>query len=136
MGQQGMEILRRFVGLQVRKKELDAELKQVKAEISDLEPAVLDFLQESGVQNINIDKHTIYIARDIHASFLGTERAVEVLGEQGMDDALKLTVHPSRASSIVREILMGLDIDQEPPTWLDDAFSYVNGYKVGVRSSK
>lgn len=132
----GMTQLREFVKLQEEKKRLDAELKMIKAAIGEMEPSILEYLQEGGIQNINVDKHTVYIARDIHASFLATDEAFKILEEQGMTDALTTTIHPSRASSIVREVVNGLGVDEDKPDWLDEAFSIYDGYKVSVRSGK
>lgn len=125
--------LQKFVRLHDKKRKLEEELKEVKAAISEMQPEVLEYLQENGIQNIDIEGNKIYVSRDIHATFLGTEEAVRILEEQGFADALTTTVHPSRASSIVREIANSIGVDEPLPEWLEEAFSVYDGYKIAVR---
>jgi len=126
-----MEQLKKYVFLATQKKKLDAQLKAVKSEMADIEPDVLEYMQDNGIQNIKIDDHLVYIKKDVRATFLCTDIAFELIEKYGLDDALKTTIDPQRASSICREYLN--DDDVERPAWLDEAFSIYEGFKAAVR---
>jgi len=126
-----MEQLKKYVLLATQKKKLAKQLENVKEELSNLEPDVLEFMQDNGIQNIKVDDHLVYIRKDVRATFQGTEEAFELIQKYGLDDALKTTIDPQRASSICREYLN--DDDVERPEWLDDAFKIYEGFKAAVR---
>ena len=126
-----MESIRRYVALYTQKSNLDAELKAVKAEMADMEPKILTYMEENGMQNIKIDDHVVFIRRDVRATFLKTDEAFKILSEQGLEDALTTTINPQKASAICREYIN--DVDVERPDWLDKAFSVYEGFSVSVR---
>ena len=127
-----MEQLKKYVELYIQKDKLEDSLKRIKDELGELEDKVLDFMQENGIQNIKVDDRMVYLRRDIRASFLGTPEAFAELEQQGLMDALTTTVHPSRASSIVREVIADLD---KRPSWIDKTFNVFEGYRAAVRKS-
>ena len=130
-----MEQLKKYVLLATQKKELAKQLENAKEELSKLEPDVLEYMQEKGVESIKLKidgvKHLLYIKKDVRATFQGTDTAFELIQKYGLDDALKTTINPQRASSICREYLN--DDDVERPAWLDEAFSIYEGFKAAVR---
>ncbi|MBM3744570.1 MAG: hypothetical protein FJW34_02090 [Acidobacteria bacterium] len=63
-----MEQLKEFVCLEVRKRDLESELKGVGARIDDLEQALVPQFLSDGVASMKVDGRTVYIAQDIHAS--------------------------------------------------------------------
>jgi hypothetical protein len=62
-----MTSLKRFVELETKKKEIDAELKRVNKELDELESALIPDFVLDGVQSMNVDGRTVYLARDIYA---------------------------------------------------------------------
>ena len=126
-----MEQLKKYVLLATQKKELAKQLENAKEELSKLEPDVLEYMQENGIQNIKVDDHLVYIRKDVRATFQGTDAAFELIQKYGLTDALTTTINAARASSICREYLN--DDDVERPAWLDEAFSIYEGFKAAVR---
>jgi hypothetical protein len=75
-----MEQLKEFVCLENRKRDLDAELKGVKAKLDELEEALVPQFIEAGLTKATVDGRTVSLAQEIYASPLdGRERVVEAL---------------------------------------------------------
>jgi hypothetical protein len=63
-----LEQLKEFVCLEYRKKELDAEQKQVKQQLDDLEQALVPQFIQAGIQKMTVDGRTVSLVHDIYAS--------------------------------------------------------------------
>jgi hypothetical protein len=63
-----MAILKEFVCLESRKRELDAELKAITARIDCLEQTLVPQFVGDGVASIKVDGRTVCIAQEIHAT--------------------------------------------------------------------
>lgn len=129
----GIDQLRRFVALTEKKKAIDAELKDLKDQIGELEPDVLEYMQDNGIQSAKVDGYTVYLRRDIRASFRGTPEAFAAVEANGLQDALTTTINAQRAASIVREFLK--NDDEAAPAWLGDAFGIVDQFRAGIRKA-
>ena len=127
--------LHEYVDLTAQKKELENQLKTLKEQIDAVEGEVLEYLQDNGMQSVKVDGYTVFLRRDIRASFLETEEAFEAISAQGFDDALKTTIPPARASSIVRELIKDLGPDEQVPEWIRAAFSYSDAVTPAIRKS-
>ena len=127
--------LHQYVDLTAQKKELENQIKVIKEQIETVEPEVLGYMQDNGMQSVNVKGYTVYLKRDIRASFLETDAAFEVISAMGFDDALKTTIPPARASSIVREQIKDLAPDEEVPEWIKTAFNYYDGMSPAIRKS-
>ena len=78
------EQLKGFVCLEKRKRDLDAELKQVKQQIDDLEQALIpQFIELGADPSVRLDGMTIWLVQEIYAS--------PVNDRQEVADALKLS---------------------------------------------
>jgi hypothetical protein len=128
---ENMEVVRRYVALMKEKKVLDNALAAVKKQIETAEQEAYDYLTTNGIQNIRVDDRTVYVRREIHATYLKTEEAQRVLEQLGLTDALTTTVHPSRASAIAREALDD-DDSGERRAQLEKAFSIYEKFRVSV----
>ena len=129
----GIDRVRAFVALTDQKKALDAELRAVKEQIEALEPDVLHHMQENGIQSVNVDGYTVYLRRDIRASFKNTPEAYTAALDAGLQDALTTTIPAARASAIVREFLR--DVGSEAPSWLESVFSWIDDVRAGIRKA-
>ena len=127
--------LHQYVDLTAQKKELENQIKVIKEQIETVEPEVLGYMQDNGMQSVNVKGYTVYLKRDIRASFLKTDAAFEIISAMGFDDALDTTIPPARASSIVREQINDLAPDEQVPDWIKEAFSYYDGLSPAIRKS-
>jgi len=128
----GMAALKEFIACANRKKQAAADEEDAKKRMKELEPDVLAYLLDNGIQNINVDGHCVYISADIRASFQGTPEALQIARANGLDDAIITTINPQRASAICREFI---NENEERPAWLDDVFSVFEGFSAKVRKS-
>lgn len=63
-----MDLVRRWVRLNAEKLRLEADLKDVKKELADVEQQVLDEYAETGTQRLTVDGTTVYQSRKLWAS--------------------------------------------------------------------
>jgi hypothetical protein len=121
-----------------RKAEAEAALDKVKAELANLEEAVLVEFEMTGQSKVFVDGRTYFPRRDVRASAKNgdTEYLASVLRELGLSDIVKETVNANTLSAYVREQI-GDDRDPDvlPPT-LRDALDLTIGYRVGNQASK
>ena len=75
-----------------KKRQLQAELKEVQKEIDRVQPAALQILADEGIQNLRLDGTLLYIARDVRPKIKegwARNEVVDALKEAGMDDFVK-----------------------------------------------
>ena len=132
---EGVSAFHALLDLAARKAELEKQLDDIKEQIALTQTEVLDYMQENGMQSVNVSGYTVYLRRDIRATFLETPEAFEIISAMGFDDALKTTIPPARASSIVREQIKDLAPDEQVPEWVKQAFSYYDGITPAIRKS-
>ncbi len=58
-------ILKRYVALEKKRRDLDKQLKETKKSIEELDASVLEQLRKAEVQSLNIDGMTLYIRREL-----------------------------------------------------------------------
>ena len=102
-----IEVVRRYVALVRRRRELETALSDVKAQMVELKDAVLRYFQTHGVQHIKVDGCTVALRRSLYASAANGDKAalMEALRQAGEDWAflVRPTVHASQLSARVRE---------------------------------
>lgn len=130
-----MEHIRKLIELTARKEEVFTMLNEVKEQIAGMHPAALSYMQDNGLNRVTADGYTVYLKRNIRASFKGTPEAFAMVEENGLHDALTTTINPQRASSIVREQVKGLEVDEAIPEWLKVAFSIFDEIEPGIRKA-
>lgn len=62
------QLLKEFVALERRKRELDSELKQIAARLDDLEQALVPQFLNDGVNSMRIDGRLVYLVQEIYAA--------------------------------------------------------------------
>lgn len=62
-----MELMREFVAIEEKKRDLDSQLKQVVQRLDDIEEQIVPQMLSDGVSQMRVDGRTIYIANKIYA---------------------------------------------------------------------
>ena len=96
---------KKYVRLAEQKAELDGKLKQVKAEMAELEEKLIDYFQRHSLRNLGAGDRTVYLHRQIWASLPDKVAAHEALIRHGFDDLVEDKVMPQRLSAWVRELM-------------------------------
>lgn len=108
----GLTQFTEFQALTERKAAIDAELKGIKARLADLEPRLLEFMTEMGMQSIKAGGRTFYIHRQLWAGKLADadpHQFAEIMRALGLGDMVKESVNAQTLSSWVREQAAELD---------------------------
>jgi len=128
------EELKRFVALEQRRRQLEAEVDQIKAEAAELEQRLLPQFEQSGMERVLIDGLTVYIERKLWAKARdGDKPAVcSALKRCNLGDYVEETFNTNSLSAYVREL------DREgrhlPPT-LASVLDVSEVFKLRTRSS-
>lgn len=100
-----MEQLKEFVCLENRKRDLDAELKGVKAKLDELEEVLIPQFIEAGLTKATVDGRTVSLAQEIYASPLdGRERVIEALKASELAQYVSENYNTNSLSAFVREV--------------------------------
>ncbi len=124
--------LREFIALTSRKRELEADLRQVQDRLNELEPQLVEMFGEEGLQRTSIDGWTAFLQEDIWASPAEGDiaRLCAALKEAGLGDMVAETVNRQTLSAWVRERLR----DGEPlPDLVDPAINVSRGFRLRAR---
>lgn len=99
------EIVREVIALTNRKQKLSADLKQVKADLAEVEEKVKEAFSREGIQRMSMDGRTVYLRHSIYARLDKDrkEQAHDALRMLGLGDMIKPKVHTGTLSSWVRE---------------------------------
>jgi vacuolar-type H+-ATPase subunit I/STV1 len=100
------EQLKGFVRLEKRKRELDAELKQVKQQIDDLEQALIpQFIELGGEPSVRVDGLTIWLVQEIYASPINDrEEVAHALKLSELGQYVAENYNTNSLTSYVREL--------------------------------
>ena len=98
--------LKRFVALEDRRKQLEAEVESIKAEASELEGLLLPQFEQSGMERVSIDGRTVYVERKLWAKAKdGDKPAVcKALKRCRLGDYVEETFNSNSLSAYVREL--------------------------------
>ena len=134
--------VRDHVVLTMRKREIEAELRKIKAELELSESELAIYFAQEGVQSIKIDEGTAYLKRELYARLKpdtnGTyEEAHEALRSHGLEYMVKATVNLSTLKAYVREQERKRD-DAEPdekllPDGLEQYITVTEAFRVLVK---
>jgi hypothetical protein len=109
-----MQQLKGFVSLEHRKRDLDAELKQIKQQLDDLERLLVPQFIEDGVQKLTVDGRTVSVGEDIYASPLrDREEVVAALGESGLGQYITPNYNANSLTAFVREVAREVKVNAE-----------------------
>src|ERR1035441_7258041 len=100
------EQLKGFVCLEKRKRDLDAELKQVKQQIDDLEQALIPQFIELGAEpSVRVDGLTIWLVQEIYASPINDrEEVANALKLSELGQYVAENYNSNSLSAYVREV--------------------------------
>jgi hypothetical protein len=100
-----LEQLKEFVCLENRKRELDAEQKQVKQQLDDLEQVLVPQFIQDGIQKMTVDGRTVSLVHDIYASPLyDREDVVAALKQSELGQYVAENYNTNSLTAFVREV--------------------------------
>ena len=128
------EELKRFVALEERRRQFEAEIDTIKAESAELEVRLLPQFEQSGTERIAIDGRTVYVERKLWAKAKdGDKGAVcKALKRARLGDYVEETFNTNSLSAYVRE----LDREDKPlPPSLATVLDVSEVFKLRTRRS-
>jgi hypothetical protein len=126
--------LKRFVALEERRRQLEAEIDSIKAEAADLEQRLLPQFEQSGMERVAIDGRTVYVERKLWASAKnGDKQALcKALKRARLSEFVQETFNSQSLSALVRE----WDRDGRPmPPSLREVLEVSEVFKLRTRRS-
>ena len=128
------EELKRFVALEERRRQLEAEVETIRAEATELEQRLLPQFEQEGFEKISIDGRTVYVERKLWAKARdGNKAAVcKALKRARLGDYVEETFNTNSLSAYVRE----LDREERPlPPSLREVLEVSEVFKLRTRRS-
>lgn len=116
-----------------RKKELDAQVKEVNAEIESLDLALSDAMAEAELDRFSRNGSTFYLNTRLFASAAAGRKddLMQVLKDQGYGSIVVETVNTNTLASFVKEQMAANE--DVIPEWMSDVVSTFEKVSVGVR---
>lgn len=130
------DLTRQYIDADRRQKELENELKEVKAAKALMEPILVERFSASQIQNQKLQTgETVYIRRDTYVSLITDEdgshgEAHEALRRHGLDFLVKPNVNSQQLSGWYRE---KLKMEEEIPQDLLPYLNIADVFRVRVR---
>lgn len=133
MNNEIFEMADRLKAAKDRKKELDAMVKEVNAEIEELDLALSDAMAEQEVERFSRNGNTFYLNTRLFASPAAgrKDEMMQALKDNGYGSIVVETVNANTLASFVRE--QKAANGDEVPAWLSDVISTYEKVSVGVR---
>jgi len=100
------EELKRFVALEERRRQLEAEVDTLKAEAAELEQRLLPQFEQEGFEKITVDGRTVYVERRLWAKAKDGDKAAvcKALKRARLGDYVEETFNTNSLSAYVREL--------------------------------
>lgn len=116
-----------------RKKELDAQVKDVAGEIESLDLALSDAMAEAELDRFSRNGSTFYLNTRLFASPAAgrKDELMKALKDQGYGSIVVETVNANTLASFVKEQMAANE--DVIPEWLSDVISTYEKVSVGVR---
>lgn len=116
-----------------RKKELDAMVKEVTAEIDQLDETLSDAMAEQEVERFSRNGNTFYLNSRLYASPIAGRKddLMQTLKSNGYGSLVVESVNANTLASFVKE--QKAMNEDEVPAWLNDVISVFEKVTVGVR---
>ncbi len=116
-----------------RKKDLDAQVKEVTAAIEQLDLALSDAMAEAECERFSRNGSTFYLNTRLFASPVAghKEELFQALKDNGFGEIVTETVNANTLASFVKE-QMSLNND-EIPEWISEVVSTFEKVSVGIR---
>mgnify|MGYP001423174989 CR=1 FL=1 len=135
MNNEIFEMADRLKAAKDRKKELDAMIKEVSAEIEQLDLALSDAMAEQEVERFSRNGSTFYLNTRLFASPAAgrKDEMMQTLKDNGYGSLVVETVNANTLASFVKE--QKAANGDEVPQWLSDVVSVFEKVSVGVRKA-
>ena len=135
MNNEIFEMADRLKAAKDRKKELDAMIKEVSAEIEQLDLALSDAMAEQEVERFSRNGSTFYLNTRLFASPAAgrKDEMMQTLKDNGYGSLVVETVNANTLASFVKE--QKAANGEEVPQWLSDVVSVFEKVSVGVRKA-
>ena len=116
-----------------KKKDLDAQIKEVTAAIEQLDLALSDAMAEAECERFSRNGSTFYLNTRLFASPVAgrKEELFQALKDNGFGEIVTETVNANTLASFVKE-QMSLNND-EIPEWISEVVSTFEKVSVGIR---
>ena len=116
-----------------KKKELEAEVKAVTAEIERLDLELSDAMAEAEVERFSRNGSTFYLSSRLYASPAAgmKEELFQALKDNGFGSIVTETVNANTLASFVKEQMA--ENNEEVPAWLIEKISTYEKVSVGIR---
>lgn len=116
-----------------KKKELEAEVKAVTAEIERLDLELSDAMAEAEVERFSRNGSTFYLSSRLYASPAAgmKEELFQALKDNGFGSIVTETVNANTLASFVKEQMA--ENNEEVPAWLTEKISTYEKVSVGIR---
>ena len=116
-----------------RKKELDAQVKEVTAEIDELDLALSDAMAEAELDRFSRNGNTFYLNTRLFASSAAgrKDELMQVLKDQGYGSIVVETVNANTLASFVKEQMA--ENGDEVPAWIAEVVNSFEKVSVGIR---
>ena len=133
MNNEIFEMADRLKAAKEHKKELDAQVKEVNAEIEQLDLALSDAMAEQEVERFSRNGSTFYLNTRLFASPAAgrKDEMMQTLKDNGYGSLVVETVNANTLASFVKE--QKAANGDEVPQWLSDVVSVFEKVSVGVR---
>lgn len=116
-----------------KKKELDAQVKEISAEIDQLDLALSDAMAEAECERFSRNGSTFYLNTRLFASpIAGQKEAMfQALKDNGYGEIVTETVNANTLSSFVKEQMV--ENNDEIPEWISQVVNTFEKVSVGIR---
>jgi len=126
--------LKRFVALEERRRQLEAEIDTLKAEAAELEQALMPQFEQAGIERVSVDGRTVYVERKLWAKARDGDKAAvcKALKRCRLGDYVEETFNTNSVSAYIRE----LDREGRPlPASLREVLEVSEVFKLRTRRS-
>ncbi len=133
-----MQQVKKFVELTKMKRELEAQLKEVNEEMAVYDKEVQEFFIDAGIQSMNVDGFTVYIARELSAKKRADVDYVALLRNSEFAWLVKEDVNMISVKSAIREAAeTGSAVTEKitVPEILEQCFEIGDYFKARIRRS-
>ena len=132
-GPDGMAALDQFAKLDRQRMALEDEIKAIKRECADLQPAVLEWFTQEGIENIRTKECLVHIVskwKVTPKSGYNKEDVVDALIHTGHEDLVTTSYHWTRMSALAKA---ASDEGTELPDELLNVIDVTEEFKVQTR---